>query len=418
MDATLVNFAGAGFATIATGMNIDVPEGAIASGLSLVRHLAQAGAADADTGDVSDFVAETAQNIIGNWPRGQIPLSVIGDVLDAMPAIMDTHRPDASLIVSALVSAGIANKIDGSGADMPGRRLAGDIVLKARADETFARLGVNESLAFFVLERLFTGMLSRRPFIEANREAFANFFDSGMWQQQALSTLAEAPPPQTIGQEANWDDAMDKALALASAAEKSGKDADFERALAAFTKVAALLPRDVSPSHWAQAERAHSRTTIALAERASDAPQAWSALKVLDQVLSVHTKEAAPRDWALAQIDVANGLCLLGELERDDVLLETAIATFESVQAVAIRDDMPESWAAATSGLGQAKWTLGRRCQDRNTLSEAYAHKITALDEFEALGMWEAANRVRAELRDLDSELDRLPEVARAVGIA
>ncbi len=410
MDATLVNFAGAGFATVATGMNIDVPEGGITSGISLVRHLAQAGAVDA--GDVSDFVAETAQNIIGNWPRGQIPLSVIGDVLDAMPAIMDTHRPDANLIVSALVSAGIASRNDGSGSEMPGRRLASDIVLKARTDETFARLGINESLAFFVLERLFTDMLCRRPFIEANRKVFENFFDSDLWQQQAPSTRAGVAGSQTMEKAADWDEAMESALTLASVAEKSGKDADFDMALAAFSQAATLLPRNVSPSHWAQAERAHSRTAIARAERASDAPQAWSALKVLDQVLSVHTEEAAPKDWAMAQIVVANGLCLLGELERDDVLLETAIATFESTQAVATHEDMPESWAAVTSGLGQAKWTLGRRSQDRNTLSEAYAHKSTVLDEFEALGMWDAANRIRAELRDLDGELDRLPEVA------
>lgn len=413
MDATLVNFAGAGFATVATGLNIDVPDGAITSGLDLVRHLAHTGAAD-----VADLVAETAENIIGNWPRGQIPLSVIAEVLDAMPAIMDTHRPDANLIVSALLSTRGTIGKDGNNAELPGRRLAGDIVLKARADDTFTRLNVNESLAFFALERLFTDMLARRPFLEANREILTAYFASVRWQKQAPSQDDAPPAPATADQDADWNAAMDRANALAGKAELSGLDTAFEAAIEAYTQAIALQPRDASPTRWAKAEGARAHVAIARAERANDAPQAWSALTALNDVLTVQTKEAAPKDWAQTQIDIANGLRLLGDMESDIILLESAIATYQDALSIATRDDMPESWAAITSGLGQAKWTLGRQCQDRDALKEAYAHKAAVLNKFETLGMSKAANRIRSELRNLDAEMKGLPEAEQIARIA
>lgn len=167
MDVALVACIGAGLTLWSSGIDDDIPDGTYARGVAVVRGLAQHG----DREKVDQLVSQLVGEIWLEWRNSRRSRTVLIEHLLQLPAIVDAHRPDPSVVTGAIAEAGKIRRGGGS-VDLVAHRLASDIILGARTAGDIAERQLDETLCFFLLSRLLSSLLARNDALLALRPAF------------------------------------------------------------------------------------------------------------------------------------------------------------------------------------------------------------------------------------------------------
>lgn len=201
MDVALVRFVGAGITSVATGLGVQVPQGAIEGGYNLVSYLL-ANNPDRTRGLIEGAVRE----LWADWKRSGLPPKVASTHLEALPTIMDRHRPADDRFVGALAVAKMASRSGPAAVMGPSRRIASSIVTAAR-DSQLMPADVSDAIALFFLERLYCHLLMERNVLLELGPTLDAYFYKSLWRGKsydpavimAASVPTDAPAATPAG---------------------------------------------------------------------------------------------------------------------------------------------------------------------------------------------------------------------------
>lgn len=176
MDVALVRFVGAGITSVAAGLGVQVPQGAIEGGYNLVSYLL-ANNPERTRGLIEGAVRE----LWADWKRSGLPPKVASTHLEALPGLMDRHRPADDRFVGALAVAKTAIRSGPAAVMVPSRRIATSIVTAARESESMPP-EVSEAIALFFLERLYCHLLMERNALLELGPTLDAYFYKSLWR--------------------------------------------------------------------------------------------------------------------------------------------------------------------------------------------------------------------------------------------
>ncbi|MGD9829828.1 MAG: hypothetical protein AB7E70_00485 [Hyphomicrobiaceae bacterium] len=465
-----MNFVGAGVASVAASLDIDVPPGSFGSGFELMRRLAQA-----SPGDVASLVQRVTEDIVKSWPHQQIPFAVVANVLEALPEVMDAHRPSSSTIVGALAaSRGLKHASASVSGEQVSQKVASDIVLKARQARTFATNGLSEPLAFFLLDCLYLHVLSDRKFFYRNRRLLEEHFAAlGTGQgvqpaappqrdrlagidlpglaeahavpaellEKAAAALAETPCAETAIVPKLVEKARDFKELLAQIREEIGGSAGAVKlreqaaemlAMCDLAEADRLLGRaevqdltgagDGTPMPVRQRSASHTRTLRGrIEELVCHYRLAAAHYAVAVRCLPANDREAR---W-LGLMRQARALVRQSEEIGDTAALEEATQIYGEAALQQPRAVAPKQWAATELSRANALLMLGRQLADPERIKQSLRHFTGVLEictMAEAPEDWAMANLNLAEalrqLSDLTGRHDLLEQAATSLRAA
>lgn len=176
MDVALVRFVGAGITSVAAGLGVQVPQGAIEGGYNLVSYLL-ANNPDRTRGLIEGAVRE----LWTDWKRSGLPPKVASTHLEALPTLMDRHRPADDRFVGALAVAKTAIRSGPAAVMVPSRRIATSIVTAARESDSMPA-EVSDAIALFFLERLYCHLLMERNALLELGPTLDAYFYKSLWR--------------------------------------------------------------------------------------------------------------------------------------------------------------------------------------------------------------------------------------------
>jgi CHAT domain-containing protein/tetratricopeptide (TPR) repeat protein len=135
-------------------------------------------------------------------------------------------------------------------------------------------------------------------------------------------------------------------------AERGGdnREEDLERAIAAFTRAAAVFTRETYPEEWTgvQEQLGLAYQSRIRGDRADNLDKA---IAYYEATLAVRTREAFPAAWAFTQNNL--GAVYWSRIRGDRAdNLEKAIGYFEAALTVRTREAFPAEWALTQTNLG------------------------------------------------------------------
>lgn len=194
MERALVRLIGSGLTSVMPGFGIAVPAGAIEGGYALVDALSRSNAPVAVA-----LLDRLVQSLWLQWQRSGLPRDVADAHMAALPAIMDRNRPPAAMVRDALVgNHGHSQRQEGG--PPPPRQLAAETIALTRQSGDIARSGLDETIAFMLLDQLYMAIAAEGSVIDAVRPFCAAYLQHGGWLQQVPAQVqpplqARATPP-------------------------------------------------------------------------------------------------------------------------------------------------------------------------------------------------------------------------------
>ncbi len=179
MEVALVRFIGAGLALVFEGLEEKVPAGAVAGG---DRFLALAASQEAPI--VLAAVERVTSEIWREWRIAKLPRPIAKDHLEALPRLLDRYRVPRSQMIGAVSVAQAARR---TGSQAPGHaaRVASTIVGELKVAEVFKSGKLNESIAYFFIDRLLSHLLKEPQLLIQLRDVFREYVAAGGWQAAA-----------------------------------------------------------------------------------------------------------------------------------------------------------------------------------------------------------------------------------------
>jgi hypothetical protein len=352
MEVALARLVGAGLTLVFEGFEEPAPAGAVEGGLHLIRHIA---------GVRPDLAAGVMEGVVRDiwreWRQGKLPQDVAIQHIEALPELMERCRSSDGMMLGAVAAIQVARRI-GSAARPVNHcsRVASAIVGRAIETGYLTGRGLNESLAFFFLDRLLARLMPDQQLFIELRPLFRDYLEYQGWTgahppAAASHPVAEAPSaaPQTSGEEP----VADAASAAAATADAHAEDASIPasiRQVAAATGVPAVVLAPIAaraatrlgplPASMVEDLALGLREMLSaldapddgdaeaasLKRRAGEAVRACQ-LETADQLLGeaedIHLR-AAPQDLAMAHVRLAEAAAIRSKRAQ----LEELVADF------------------------------------------------------------------------------------------
>ncbi len=179
---------------------------------------------------------------------------------------------------------------------------------------------------------------------------------------------------------------------------------------AAFAFRAALgrLTKDRSPQDWADAQLGLGETLVRIAEETGEPETLAKAVPALKAALAQPRETVPSLDVTSAQAALGRAYVSLDAHQQDDILLQDAISLLESALASGSRALSHSELAVIEQVRGTALWSLGERRSSLHMLEDAMRAKLNAVELHEQLGELGVAGRLREDLDDLSSAIERM----------
>jgi hypothetical protein len=179
MERELVALLGAGLTAVASGFGTTVPVGAIDRGYLLVDILSR------ESGPrISAHLNTMVQNLWLAWQQTGISRDDIARHAGALPAIIELCRPEPATFAAA------RQQLDG------GHRLAGEVIGRARQSAVLGQAGLDERVAFALLDSTFQVILADATTLPELMVAVDICVRAGFWKtdQGAAAVAVNAVP--------------------------------------------------------------------------------------------------------------------------------------------------------------------------------------------------------------------------------
>ena len=429
MERELVGLLGAGLTSAATGYGIAVPVGAIDRGYTLVDVLSR------ECGPRIGAALNTlVQNLWLEWQRTGLDRDTTALHAGALPAIIELNRPLPEAFAVARNSTEC------------GRQLAAEVLERARRSGDIQRAGLDEGIAYALLERLYHAIFAEQAGLPEMMAAVDLYLQTNLWQQDlapppppaqppraaeppspAIATVRKVEPPKLLPPLAERARA-----AVRAGIDTLGMKVAEPDVLAAelYQRLAQLIDRtdglaqrapDASPQlinaarHLAdgelsEAERSLASGQEALIQRASsDLSLARQLMNCAAELLAIRAEleeirldmrkaarhyRAAIRCLTSADGDLAwrylalqaHALTRLDRLQRDDAILAEAARTWSEALAIDPHLIGATDWAHGQSKLAELHFELGHRSGNPQEFLEAARHAAEAIAALRSLG--------------------------------
>lgn len=219
LDIALLNFIGAGLTSCAPVHSLKAPDRAMMYGVTLARVLHQY-----DQFKTHEFVESTIRSIWSDWQASQLPAEVAEKHLAGLPEILRDAQPEKDTLVTAFAIAGAKTKLGDAAIAGQSRRLATEVVERARELDLFAKTGLSDTIAFFFLESLYSKLLASKAYLDAMQPRLESYCDKQLWdyipvitesaldaeRESVRKKQAEIAPIQSADADANDDDTSEK----------------------------------------------------------------------------------------------------------------------------------------------------------------------------------------------------------------
>ncbi len=173
MERELVGLLGAGLTSAASGFGMTVPVGAIDSGYTLIDVLSR------ECGpQISSSLNTMVENLWLSWQQTGLDRTTTQHHAEALPALIELHRPPPAAFTHALRGGGSANA------------LATDIIQRAHESGDTIRANLDEGIAFLLLERMFNVIAVEAQSLPHMMAAIDLYLRTDLWR---LTPGAEAP---------------------------------------------------------------------------------------------------------------------------------------------------------------------------------------------------------------------------------
>lgn len=229
---------------------------------------------------------------------------------------------------------------------------------------------------------------------------------AAMQGQSAVAMAAVEPQKDWLDRAESFFDAATKriparerqpleeaALLLRSAwlvlakAERSGSEADHERAIAAYRDALAAFPRETFPAEWAAEQARLGITLYRFDLRTGRTDLLKEAIGCLQSALQVFGRHEAPRRWAELTMDLAQALQVYGDAVKSVEVLDKAVSACRAILDLRPRDTDPVGWAAAMHALGTALFLRDKHAADNAHLDEAADILRQSAEAYRTLGL-------------------------------
>lgn len=446
MHVVFVEFAGAGIALWASGVDDELPAGTYTRGADLVRRLVTV----AGPKPVERLVDRIVRDLWQEWQQSKRSRAVLSQHLSALPSIIETYRLPPGQIMAGLIEARKSKRAGGS-IDLVAHRLASDIILKARGAGAIEKARLDESLCFFLLARLIGTLFAQSDALTELRPALdvcfgrkprtpqpatpaAAIADANANTPVTLEPTDKPSPPAEVARVA--DSWMIPAVALHAAAtadpdcngSAAANPQALERKAALFTELQSLIGAafETFSSHPAAASIAEARAHLDDGEWTScdvAAAQAETAVAGADDVSVAVTMRvirakiaeligdfnAAARHFAAAAAKApkddrpqrcrlllmqASALVSEGLRAEGEKQLVAAAQVYAEAGGMLSEDVTPLDWANANVELGELLLLLGGRERRPERFLAAALHFKPAVDVFsrhQAMADWARA---------------------------
>ncbi len=194
MELALASLVGAGLTLVFEGFEESVPQGAVENGLRLVQFIAK------HRPDVVVSLTEgVVKDIWKEWRQAKLPAEVAIAHVEALPAIMDRCRSSDGMMLGAVAAIQVARRIGSAARPVShSARVATAIIGRALETGQLSSRGLNESIAFFFLDRLLARLMPDQQLFLDLRPLFLEYLDSGAWRTPLPATeTPEAAPVVT-----------------------------------------------------------------------------------------------------------------------------------------------------------------------------------------------------------------------------
>ena len=463
MEKALVKFVGSGLAAVSTGLGFSIPQSAIRNGYPLITYLSKHNAMQTGI-----LLREIASDIWVNWNQGRVPRSAALAQLQALPIIISNHCPETEYFSNGLAQAAsdaAKGKLDTASG---GRLIAAEIIMRGREKNAFEKAGLNEQLAFFLMERLFVQLLLRFELLEELKPMLQSYFLNKLWRDpktvETQVCVEELAKPVDLSETGEITTKSERPQAGPSAKRDKGglpyRDeidgiSELQALKTASEHFAALLLEagegEVGTMHKLQLGRLRMRIgtqtknikTLQDARRLLEAGLAQPLLLDkagirrkaqidLCELLWDLSKLNGDRALAVKAAEMLEPLCqslrftggldvwvnthtLLASiymgLSHDNAgtqELEKAAQYFEKASEPLSRTSQPVEWARLVNKLSYALELIAVRTKDADKLTQAAEVKSAALDVFEVHGDSKTLETIRDELYAIHDELQKL----------
>lgn len=456
MEVALARLVGAGLTLVFEGFEEPAPAGAVENGFLLIQHIAR------ERPDAIELLTHgVIKDIWREWRQARLPQDVAVAHVEAMPTLMEQCRANEGMMLGAVAAIQVAKRT-GATARIASHtsRVATSIIGQAIESGFLTARSLNESIAFFFLDRLLTRLMPDQQLFLDLRPQFRSYVERAPWLYANTDAALEAPAAAaepTIPAQSELP-----ALDIARAAADHNAP---EPALSALANATALALGACSPARLDEIGRGLRQLLDAL-EKTTDAKDSAADLKrqaagklaagetgEADQLMAdaedVHLK-AAPQDLASAQshlvaaaairalradlallaadfrraarhhasaarclpeadrkgrrdclMQQASVLSQQGDLGNDTAALSEAAQIYAEAGRLLSEQDAPSDWASAHLDLGNVLMVLGEREGRPERFLAAALHFKPAADVFSKLKQTD--NWARAQLGIADA---------------
>ena len=429
MERELVGLLGAGLASVATGYGVAVPVGAIDRGFTLVDVLSR------ETGPrIGATLNAMVQTLWLEWQRTGLDRDTTAMHAGALPAIIELNRPLPEAFAIARNSA------------EAGRMLAAEVLERARRSGDILRAGLDEGIAYALLERLYLAIMTEQANLPEMMAAVDLYLRTNLWRQDLAPPPAQnaAPPPlpqppapavaetapvlvpRLSSRAINAIQAIVDGHGTKIADPKRQAQEQCNALIALIERVVALSPRAPDASnhlisaarHMAEGDLAEAERNLAAAQEAliqrasTDLSMARQLMTCASELLAIRagleevrldlrkaarhyraaTRCLTPADviamWQFLTLQ-AQSLLRLDQLSRDDTAFAEAVRVLGEATQLDIRQIGPAPFALAHKRLSELQIELGHRTGNAQAFLDAASHGDASVTLFREVGRFE-----------------------------
>lgn len=221
MELALARLVGSGLTIVYEGFEHPAPEGAVENGLELIRVIAR------ERPDVAMTLMQgVVRDIWAEWRQSKLPDTLAVTHIEALPAIMERCRAEDGLMLGAVAAIQVTRRMGAAARHVNhSSRIASSIVSRAIETGLVGEHGLNQSIAFFFLDRLLAKLMHDQQLFLDLRPLYAAYLASKVWRPADSAQAEVLPEPEAAPDDAVASGVADEAAARDFTAPDDGHDA-------------------------------------------------------------------------------------------------------------------------------------------------------------------------------------------------